>query len=94
MGAVAVHGSGAFEGRLRYPLVIDLKRCVLDGHLQNDPLYRQKKRANHADQEYQIEFNHFFCFRKESKAGLNAFFINSFDLISNFDEIRLTLNEN
>ena len=40
--------------------MIDLKRCILDGHLQNDPLDRQKKRANHADQEYQVEFNHFF----------------------------------
>ena len=69
--------------------MIDLKRCILDGHLQNDPLDRQKKRANHADQEYQVEFNHFFfCFRKGSK--VLALLINNLDTIR---RTRLTLKK-
>ena len=36
--------------------MINLKRCILIGRLQNDTLQREQKRAHYTDQEYQVEF--------------------------------------
>lgn len=62
--------------------MIDLKRCILHGHLQNDPLHCQQKRAHHADQEYQVEFNHFACL-----SGRRAMLVSALVSICGLDDL-------